>query len=141
MVMGSGFAPLSRGARAPRAGGLGFTLIELLVTLTIIALLLTIVVPRYFGSLARADEAVLRENLFILRDAIDKHHADTGRYPASLEDLAAKKYIRSVPADPITRSETTWIIVPPVDTSLGGVYDVKSGASGTTHNGKPYDQL
>jgi len=119
----------------------GFTLIELLITLTIIALLLTIVVPRYFGSLARADEAALRENLFILRDAIDKHFADTGRYPASLADLVAKKYIRALPSDPITHSETTWIIVPPVDTSLGGVYDVKSGAQGADRNGKPYDQL
>lgn len=119
----------------------GFTLIELLITLTIIALMLTIVVPRYFGSLARADEAALRENLFILRDAIDKHFADTGRYPASLDDLAAKKYIRAVPSDPITHSEITWIIIPPVDTSLGGVYDVKSGAQGTDRNGKPYDQL
>ena len=137
--MRSVFDPLIRGSRASRAGG--FTLIELLVTLTIIALLLTIVVPRYFASLARADEAVLRENLFILRDAIDKHFADTGRYPASLDDLAAKKYIRSVPADPITHSETTWIAIPPVDTSLGGVYDVKSGAQGADRNGRAYGEL
>lgn len=139
MVTRFAFGPLTRGARAPRAGG--FTLIELLVTLTIIAMLLTIVVPRYFGSLARADEAVLRENLFILRDAIDKHLADTGRYPASLDELATKKYIRSVPADPVTRSESTWIIIPPVDTSLGAVYDVKSGAQGVSRDGKPYDRL
>lgn len=119
----------------------GFTLIELLVALTIIALLLSIVVPRYFGSLARADEAVLKENLFILRDAIDKHFGDTGRYPGSLEDLAAKKYIRSVPSDPITRSESTWIVIPPTDTSLGAVYDVRSGAQGIGHDGKPYERL
>lgn len=119
---------------------LGFTLIELLVALTIIALLLSIVVPRYFGSLARADEAALKENLFVLRDAIDKHFGDTGRYPASLDDLAAKKYIRSVPSDPVTHSETSWVLVPPADASLGAVYDVRSGAQGIGRDGKPYER-
>lgn len=119
----------------------GFTLIELLVALAIIALLLSLVVPRYFGSLTRADEAVLKENLYLLRDAIDKHFADTGRYPATLEDLAAKKYIRAVPSDPFTQSQTTWIVVPPSDTRQGGVYDVRSGAKGTARDGRPYEQL
>jgi general secretion pathway protein G len=119
----------------------GFTLIELLVALAIIALLLSLVVPRYFNSLNRADEAVLKENLYLLRDAIDKHFADTGRYPASLEELAAKKYIRTVPSDPITQSQTTWIVVPPSDTQLGGVYDVRSGAKGAARDGRLYEQL
>jgi type II secretory pathway pseudopilin PulG len=110
------------------------------VALTIIALLLSIVVPRYFGSLARADEAALKENLFVLRDAIDKHFGDTGRYPASLDDLAAKKYIRSVPSDPVTHSETSWVLVPPADASLGAVYDVRSGAQGIGRDGKPYER-
>jgi general secretion pathway protein G len=118
----------------------GFTLIELLVALAIIALLLSLVVPRYFGSLARADEAVLKENLYLLRDAIDKHYADTGRYPASLDDLATKKYIRSVPADPFTQSQATWTVVAPADPQLGAVYDVKSSAKGTGRDGKPYEQ-
>lgn len=143
MVTGPTFAPLSRGV-ARSAGGfrlrLGFTLIELLVALTIIALLLSLVVPRYFGSLTRADEAVLKENLFLMRDAIDKHFADTGRYPASLDELAAKKYIRSVPADPFTQSPTTWVLVPPSDPQQGAVYDVKSGAKGVGRDGKPYEQ-
>ena len=65
----------------------GFTLIELLVALAIIALLLSLVVPNYFGSVTRADEAVLKENLYLMRDAIDKHYADTGRYPASLDEI------------------------------------------------------
>jgi general secretion pathway protein G len=119
---------------------LGFTLIELLVALTIIALLLSLVVPRYFGSLTRADEAVLKENLFLMRDAIDKHFADTGRYPASLDELAAKKYIRSVPNDPFTQSPSTWVLVPPSDPQQGAVYDVKSGAKGAGRDGKPYEQ-
>jgi len=118
----------------------GFTLIELLVALAIVALLLSIVVPRYMGSLGRAEEGVLKENLFSLRDAIDKHFADTGRYPASLDDLVAKKYLRSIPTDPITQSATTWLVVAPADSQLGSVYDVKSGARGTGRDGKPYDQ-
>lgn len=117
----------------------GFTLIELLVTLTIVALLLSIVAPRYFGSLAKAEEAALRENLYLMRDAIDKHYADTGRYPDSLADLASKKYIRSVPVDPVTQSATTWIVVPPTDAQLGAVYSVKSGAKGIGGDGKPYE--
>ncbi len=118
----------------------GFTLIELLVALAIVALLLSLVTPRYFGSLGRAEEAVLKENLFQIRDAIDKHFADTGRYPASLTDLAARRYIRSVPEDPITQSRETWVAVPPSDLSLGAVYDVRSGAKGNGRDGRPYEQ-
>jgi len=132
--------PPDKGGGTECRGFRGFTLIELLVALTIIALLLSLVVPRYFGSLARADEAVLKENLYLLRDAIDKHFADTGKYPASLDELASKKYIRSVPADPITQSQTTWVVLPPSDPTLGAVYDIKSGAKGAGRDGKPYEQ-
>jgi general secretion pathway protein G len=118
----------------------GFTLIELLVALTIIATLLSIVVPRYLGGLNRADEAALKEDLFQMRDAIDKHFADTGRYPAALEELATKKYLRAIPADPITQSQTTWVVIAPTDAQLGAVYDVKSGATGVSRDGKPYEQ-
>jgi general secretion pathway protein G len=116
----------------------GFTLIELLVAMAIVALMLSIAVPRYFGGVNRAEEATLRENLYLMRDAIDKHFADTGRYPAALEDLAAKKYVRFIPADPITQSESTWVVIAPADPQLGAVYDVKSGAKGAARNGKPY---
>ena len=118
----------------------GFTLIELLVALAIIALLLSLVVPRYFGGLTRAEEAVLKENLAVMRDALDKHYADTGRYPAALEELVAKKYLRKVPEDPITQSNATWIVVPPGDPQLGAVYDVRSGARGAGRDGRPYEQ-
>ncbi len=118
----------------------GFTLIELLVALTIIALLLSIAVPRFFGGLGRAEESVLKENLHALRDAIDKHLADTGRYPATLDELVTKKYLRSVPTDPITQSTATWILVAPADPQQGAVYDVKSGAKGAGRDGKPYEQ-
>lgn len=118
----------------------GFTLIELLVALTIIALLLSIVVPRYFGGVNRAEEAVLKQDLALLRDAIDKHYSDAGRYPNALDDLVGKRYLRNIPVDPMTQSAATWIVVPPPDPQTGSVYDVKSGATGTGRDGKPYGQ-
>src|SRR4051812_1839567 len=116
----------------------GFTLIELLVVLAIVATLLTIAVPRYFGSLDRSKEAVLKENLYQMRDAISKYYADKGKYPESLDSLAADKYLRKVPTDPITESATTWVPVPPEDPQKGGVYDVKSGAQGKATDGTEF---
>jgi general secretion pathway protein G len=117
----------------------GFTLIELLVAMAIVGLLLSIVTPRYFGSITRAEESVLKENLHLMRDAIDKHFADTGRYPDSLDQLATKRYIRMVPDDPITKSPA-WTVVAPADAKLGAVYDIKSSAKGVGRNGKPYEE-
>jgi general secretion pathway protein G len=121
-----------------RIEGRGFTLIELLVVMAIIATLLTIAVPRYFHSVERSKEAVLKQDLATMRDAIDKYYGDTGKYPDALEDLVSKKYLRNIPADPITESATTWVIVPPQDTAQGGVYDVKSGAPGNGQDGSAY---
>ncbi len=118
----------------------GFTLIELLVALAIIALLLSIAAPRYFGSISKAEEGVLRENLLLMRDAVDKYYSDTGHYPASLDDLVTRKYMRSVPTDPVTRSSSTWIMVAPADIRQGALFDVKSGAKGASLNGTPYGQ-
>jgi len=120
---------------------LGFTLIELMVVLTIVALLLTLAVPRYFGSIDKSKEAVLRENLNQMRDAISRYYSDKGKYPESLDALAAEKYLRSVPLDPVTESDKTWIIVQPEDPQKGGVYDVKSGANGKTRDGREFSQL
>jgi general secretion pathway protein G len=138
MVMRRFFAPLLR-AVARSAGG--FTLIELMVVLSIIALLLTLAVPRYFGSIDKSKEAVLRENLNQMRDAISRYYADKGKYPESLDALSAEKYLRGVPLDPVTESDKTWIIVQPEDPQKGGVYDVKSGASGKTRDGREFSQL
>ena len=130
---------LSKGATgAPRWRA--FTLIELLVTLAIIALLMSIVAPRYFSSVSKAEETVLSQNLALLRDAIDKHYADTGKYPASLEDLVRKRYLRSMPMDPVAKRADAWIVVPPRDMRTGAVYDVRSGAAGVARDGRPYDQ-
>lgn len=117
---------------------LGFTLIELLVVLSIIALLLTIALPRYYGSLEKANEAALHQDLALMRDALDKHYADTGKYPDKLEDLVIKHYLRTIPPDPITSSALSWIIVPPEDTAKGGVYSVKSGALGKAKDNTLY---
>jgi general secretion pathway protein G len=116
----------------------GFTLIELLVVMAIIATLLTLAVPRYYGSLEKTKEAVLREDLASFRDALDKFFSDTGAYPADIEDLVRHKYLRSIPVDPITESATTWVVVPPDDRRRGGVYSVKSGAEGVSRNGSAY---
>jgi general secretion pathway protein G len=119
----------------------GFTLLELLVVLSILALLLTLAMPRYFKSIDVAKEQVLIENLRITRDAIDKFYSDTGRYPASLAELAEKKYLRTPPFDPVADSAERWTIVPPPPELEGDVYDLKSTAQGATRDGKPYSEL
>jgi general secretion pathway protein G len=125
-----------------RKFGRGFTLIELLVVMAIIALLLTLAAPRYFQSVQRSREAVLKQDLHLMRDAINQHYADTGKYPASLDDLVTKKYLRRVPVDPITESATTWVIVePPEKPDARVVYDVRSGAPGKSLGGTPYGEL
>ena len=116
----------------------GFTLIELLVVLGIVALMLTLAVPRYFPSIDKSKEVVLADNLRNMRTLIDQYYGDTGRYPDSLDQLVEKKYLRALPRDPVTDSDTTWIIVPPEDGLKGNVYDIKSGAPGTDRSGKPY---
>jgi len=117
----------------------GFTLIELLVVMSVIATLLTIAVPRYFQHLDRAREASLRESLAVMRDALDKYRADTGRYPETLDELVIKRYLRKVPPDPITESTDTWVLVPPPDEpGQKKVWDIRSGAEGQGQNGSDY---
>jgi len=116
----------------------GFTLIELIIVMAIIATLLTIAVPRYYASLDRSKEAVLKENLYQMRDSIGKYYADKGKYPATLDALASDKYLRKVPVDPITESAESWVVVPPQDPEKGGVFDVKSGAQGKALDGTEF---
>jgi len=125
----------SRVRRHPR----GFTLIELMVVLTVVALLLSLAVPRYFNSVHRSKESVLRANLVTTRDAIDKYYGDTGRYPDSLDQLVQGKYLRTLPVDPITESSAMWIVVPPDRPERpGAVFDVHSGAAGKARDGSNY---
>jgi len=128
------------GVGRPSAANSGFTLIELLVVLAIIATLLMLAVPRYFTSVDRSKEAVLKENLFQMRDAIGKYYGDKGKYPESVEALATEKYLRKVPLDPITESASTWVAVAPEDPQKGGVFDVKSGAQGKATDGTTYGE-
>ena len=121
--------------------GAGFTLIELMVVLTVLALLLTIAIPRYFAHLEKAKEATLKQDLMVMRDAIDKFHGDKGRYPDQLDELVSSRYIRSIPVDPITESTSTWRVIPPTDTEAkGAVYDIKSGADGKSADGSSYGE-
>ncbi len=119
----------------------GFTLIELLVVLAIIGTLLTIALPKYLHSVARSREAVLHQDLRVMRTSIDQFLSDTGHYPDSLEELVQRRYLRSLPDDPVTESSRTWVAVrPPDEIAATGVYDVRSGAPGLSIDGTPYDQ-
>lgn len=109
----------------------GFTLIELIVVITLISLLLTLAVPRYFASIDKGRKTVQLQNLLTIRDSIDKFFADTGRYPESLSELVTRRYLRAMPVDPVTE-KSDWIIVPPPaapgssPVASGNVYDVIS---------------
>jgi general secretion pathway protein G len=103
----------------------GFTLIEMLVVMTLIAMLLTLAIPRYFSAVEHGRLNVQKQNLATMRDAIDKFFGDQGKYPDSLEELVAKRYLREVPIDPVSES-INWVIVAPEDATLGAVYDVQA---------------
>jgi general secretion pathway protein G len=113
----------------------GFTLIELLIVMAIIGTLLTIAVPRYFRALEHARETVLRQDLAILREAIDKHYADLNEYPDVLAALVDKRYVRSLPVDPFTKAADTWTVVASEDPDHVGIRDIHSGAEGNGADG------
>ena len=119
----------------------GFTLIELMVVMAIIATLLTLVAPRYYKSIDRSKEITLKQNLTLIRDALDKHYGDTGGYPESLEALVEKRYLRKIPIDPVTDTSATWVLLPPKAGEKGVVFDVRSGAGGTSSDGTPFGEL
>jgi general secretion pathway protein G len=116
----------------------GFTLIELLIVMAIVALLVSIAAPRYFGGLTTSKETALLQTLAVTRDSIDKYYGDNGKYPDDLNALVTSRYLRSLPVDPITESSLTWTMVPPDDPQKGQVYDIHSGAEGAGRNGKPF---
>lgn len=121
----------------------GFTLIELLIVIALISILASMGVVQYRNSVLNSKEAVLHTDLFRMRDAIDQYYADKAKYPASLDTLVSEGYMRAIPVDPITKSSDTWQTVPaepePGNTSTDpGIYNVKSGASGTGLDGTAY---
>ena len=130
-----------------RTGELGFTLIELIIVLSIIGLLVGLGLPQYKSATIKAREAVLKENLYILRRLIDLYAQDKGKYPASLQALVQDSYIRAIPVDPVTRQSTTWLEVrelpspeDPLLNEIPGVIDVKSGSEEKSQlDGTPYN--
>jgi general secretion pathway protein G len=117
--------------------GRGFTLIEMLIVMSIVALLLTLALPRYFGSLDKSKEVVLQENLRVLRVSIDQFSADKGRLPTSLDELVSHRYLSFVPMDPYTESSKTWVLVASTDSERPGVSDVRSSRSASDGEAKP----
>jgi general secretion pathway protein G len=108
--------------------------------MAILATLLTVALPRYFGSVERSKEVTLKQSLSVMRDAIDKYYADRGQYPETLGDLVQGRYVRSIPIDPVTGHADSWVTVPPPEGPLrrGGVYDVRSGAAGKSADGHEF---
>ena len=102
----------------------GFTLLEMLVVMTLIALLLTLALPRYFHALDFGRANVQKQNVATIRDAIDKFHGDLGRYPDTLDELVTRRYLRQVPVDPVS-STSNWVVIAPQDTTEGNVYDIQ----------------
>ena len=117
----------------------GYTLIELMIVLSIIGILVSIAQPNFHKAVIRAKETSLRRTLFVLRDMIDQYYADHGKYPDSLQELVEQHYVRSIPKDPFTNSNETWVIVPP-EGEEGQVYDVHSGSDLVGLDGVPYNE-
>ncbi len=125
----------------------GFTLVEILVVVTLIGILVMMILPSHKTAVIRAKEAVLKENLFQIRDSISKYYHDKAKYPTSLEELVTSKYLRKIPMDPITKQEA-WLAVTfePEEMEdydpeiLEGIIDVKSLSNKNSLDGTPYNE-
>jgi general secretion pathway protein G len=128
-----------------REGGAGFTLIELMVVISLIVVLAGLAVVQYRNAVLLGKEAVLKTDLFRMKDAIDQYYADKGQYPASLDTLVSDGYLRAIPKDPFTNATDTWQTVqaepdPNNPTAMPGIYDVKSGFDGTAIDGTKFSE-
>ena len=131
-----------RTAKTTRRQG-GFTLVELMVVMLIISVLAAIAIPAYIASLRNAREAVLKEDLHVMRQAIDSYTMDKEKGPESLDDLVQAGYLKEIPTDPMTHSSSTWVtatsdVLESVDQSDPGINDVHSGSDEQGTNGQPY---
>lgn len=132
-----------RGLRRRAGPPAGFTLIELIIVTALVVILASVAMVQYQNSVVRAREAVLKEDLFRLRDAIDQYYADKNKWPQTLQDLVSDGYVREVPKDPITDSAESWQTVPAEATpgsnsAEPGIFDVKSGSDKMALDGSPY---
>jgi len=116
----------------------GFTLVELMIVVSIVGILATIAAPSYQSSLVKAKETVLRQDLFTLRDLLDHHRADQGKYPPSLDGLVTAGYLRAIPKDPFTNLSSSWQEIS--EPTEGGIFDVYSGSDLVGTNGTPYNK-
>jgi general secretion pathway protein G len=137
--------PTGKWGHYPRKknGEAGFTLIELMIVMLIIAILASIAIPMYLKSIKTAKEAVLKEDLHVMRGAIDAYTADKEKAPQSLDDLVQAGYLKKIPTDPMTHSDTTWVTstddtLQDIDQTEPGVNDVHSGSEETGSDGQPY---
>lgn len=130
--------PSTRIGNMGRWNAKGFTLIELMIVVAIIGILATIAVPSYQSSVTKARETVLRQDLFTLRELLDHHRADKGKYPPALDGLVTAGYLRVLPKDPFTNSPSSWQQI--VEPTEGGIFDVYSGSDLVGTNGTPYNQ-
>jgi general secretion pathway protein G len=124
----------------------GFTVIELMVVLSIIIVLASMGLAQYRNSVLYSSEAVLKQQLTTMRDAIDQYYADKNEYPSTLEALVTDGYLRKLPEDPFTKSTSTWVTIPAEPdpnkpTAVAGIYDVKSGSEGTGLDGKKHSEF
>jgi general secretion pathway protein G len=130
-------------AKTDASAQAGWTLVELMVVMSLIIVLSTIALAQYRNSIRATKEAVLRADLYHMRESIDQYYADKGSYPQSLQTLVSEGYLRRVPVDPITNSSDTWTTTqaeldPTATSSSPGIYDVKSGADGVALDGSRY---
>ena len=127
-----------------RAHKNGWTLVELTIVISLISILSGIALVGYSNALTRSREAVLKEDLFRMREAIDQYNADTGNYPPALDTLVTAGYLRAVPVDPFTNSADSWVAEQPAFDAVNpfavGVYDVRSGYDGTAIDGTLYSE-
>jgi general secretion pathway protein G len=129
--------------REHKAGESGFTLVELMVVMLIIGVLAAIAIPNFVASIKNAKEAVLKEDLHVMRNAIDSYTMDKQKGPQSLEDLVQSGYMREIPKDPMTHSNETWVTatddtLQSIDQTEPGINDVHSGSQEAGTDGQPY---
>lgn len=123
----------------------GFTMVELMIVMAIVVILVSIALPLYQRSVIRAKESVLKSNLFTVRTVIDEYTYDKQKAPQSLQDLVTEGYLKEVPLDPMTGSNTTWRTImeeamSSVSQTEPGIFDIKSGSDKTSLEGTPYSE-